>query len=221
MSIEAYPLHWPVGWQRTPAEQRERAKFGKSRAVYRPDGTLSHHRKDDLTVADAIKRLRHELELLGAGSVVVSTNVMVRLDGMPYSSASGNPKDPGIAVYFRLNDTPYCLPCDKWDRVADNLAAVAAHVDAMRGMERWGVGSTAAHFAGFKALPPKGGTTVGEVGAPWWQVFGLAESATIDEAERAFRQLAAKHHPDRGGDAGAFAALTRAREQARAARGTS
>lgn len=218
---DAYPLTWPAGWPRTPGNKRQRAKFGKSKQVYRPDGTPSYRSKGELTITQACDRLLEQLEMMGVNidGAVVSSNVSVRLDGLPMSKQR-LPDDPGVAIYFTLKGEPMCLPCDRWDRVADNLAAVAAHLDAMRGMERWGVGSTAQHFAGFKALPPAGGTTVGADGPPWWVVLGLVgmpDKHTLEDAKKAYRRLAAELHPDRiGGDGGRMAMLNRAWEQAQA-----
>src|SRR5262249_31741204 len=80
-----------------------------------------------------------------------------RTDSAPYSGARKS-YDVGAAVYFSLNKKPYCLPCDRWNRLPDNLAAIAAHLEAMRGMDRWGVGSIEQAFAGYKALPARGET---------------------------------------------------------------
>lgn len=221
MTTEAFPLSWPPGVPRTPAHQRERAKFGRgeSKTHTRHDGSAwTSSSKVRLTVPQATDRLLAELGRLGARHIVVSTNVELRLDGLPRGGQRA-PDDPGAAVYFNLDGAPHCLPCDRWDRVEDNLAAIAKHIEATRGQLRWGVGDVRTAFAGFKALPAKGETTVGAGGPPWWQLLGVSESAELGEIEGAFRDLAKKHHPDRGGDAGAMAAINRAREQARLARG--
>jgi DnaJ family protein A protein 2 len=44
--------------------------------------------------------------------------------------------------------------------------------------------------------------------------LGLGHGATITEIKRAYRRLALQHHPDRGGDAATFMAITSAYEQA-------
>lgn len=211
-AVEAYPLSWPAGWPRTPSHERGRAKFGVSRTTEN-----GWRQKTEMTVSQAVTRLVVELGRAGVGIdvTVISTNVRTTIAGIPMSKQRV-PDDPGVAVYFTMRNEPYCLPCDRWDRVADNLAAVAAHVEAMRGMERWGVGSAAQHFAGFKALPAVGGTTVGAAGAAWFNVLGVQPTASADVVKAAYRALAAQNHPDRGGDAGAMAAINRAWEQAQA-----
>mgnify|MGYP000712282402 CR=1 FL=1 len=135
-----YPLTWPAGWKRTPTAQRARARFRSGRT--------------ELSIYEATQRLQGELERLerGIGGVVLSTNVETRLDGMPRSDRRA-PADPGAAVYFRLKGQPRCLACDKWDRVADNIAAIAAHIEAIRAVDRYGVGTLDQAFAGYAALP--------------------------------------------------------------------
>ena len=77
----------------------------------------------------ATSRLIRECRLLGAANVIVSTNVAVRRDGLPYARQR-TPEDPGAAVYFKLESVPegLVLACDRWLRVEDNIAAVAAHI---------------------------------------------------------------------------------------------
>lgn len=47
-----------------------------------------------------------------------------------------------------------------------------------------------------------------------FEILGLPEGATEAEIKRAYRRLAALHHPDRGGDAEAFTRVRRAYEHA-------
>ena len=217
-TIEAYPLTWPVHVPRTKV--RERATFGqRTSSTHRYfDGTASvHHSKAALTIEQGRRRVDDELRRLGARDVVISSNLVLRLDGAPKSGQRA-PEDPGVAVYFKLRGEPHCMPCDRWDRAADNLAAIAKHVESLRGQLRWGVVDVAQAFAGFKALPPKGATSEGSASPPWWNVLGVKPDDRLEVIEAAFKALAFKMHPDRGGDAGAMAMITRAREEARAAR---
>lgn len=214
MPVEAYPLHWPHGWPRT--ERRERANFG----VRKSTSAGGYAYKHSLTVAEALKRLREQVRAftrpghpwrIPPDSVVISTNLRTRQDGLPYSSAR-EPDDPGVAVYFELDGDPHCLPCDQWDRVADNIAAIAKHLDAVRGIERWGVGDLRALFRGFQALPaPKGRDWRAVMG------FGPDEPVSPTDVDARFRRLAAIHHPDRGGNVEQFQELQAAREAAREA----
>jgi hypothetical protein len=211
MTAEAYPLAWPPGVPRTPSHQRTRARFGSQGQA----AGFAFSQRKAITLAAARDRLLAELDRLGATSAVLSTNLELRLDGLPRSGQRA-PDDPGVAVYFHIDGVPHCLPCDRWDRVEDNVAAVAKHIEATRGQLRWGVGDVRAAFAGFRALPAKGETSTA-VGA-WWQVLQVAADAPLEVAKAAYRALAGKHHPDAGGDAGAMATINRAWEQAQEAR---
>jgi hypothetical protein len=212
-SARRYPLSWPTGWKRTPAHERQRADFGKTRTeTYqekfydgRPPETRTRKRKAPLTAADAAVRLEAELERLGADDAKLSTSQKLRIDGTPRSDLS-EPTDVGAAVYFTLNGKPRCLACDRWTRVADNIAALAQHIDALRRIERYGVGTMEQAFAGYAALPA--------TSADWPIVLGVPPTATRDEILAAHRRLAGEHHPDKGGRSEDMARINEARDLA-------
>ena len=193
MTIPAYPLAWPAGWKREAT--RTTARFGKpSRA--RAGGGWDHRRA--LTIAEAVARLLEQLRMMGIDSddLVISTNLELRLDGLPRSNQR-EPADPGVAVYWQdrydRTQPPKCMAIDRYDRVADNLAAVAATLDAMRAIERHGGAAILERaFAGFTALPAP-------AAASWRDVLDPADP------EGSYRRLRSQHHPDRaGGDATEF-----------------
>jgi len=211
----AYPLCWPAGWRRTIAEQRERANFNKKVPQYRQvrgaDGVMrperSFDRATELSVSDATTRLLAELDRMGIDreDIVISTNIELRMDGLPKSNRRA-PEDPGVAVYWRRGKDTRCMAIDRYVRVEDNLAAVAATLDAMRSIERHG-GATILDraFQGFVALPAP---------VAWWQILKLkGPDVTESEVVSAHRRLAMEHHPDRGGDAEQMANINRARDQ--------
>lgn len=152
-AISAYPLHWPAGWPR--AKSRKRAKFGIGERVYSQNGG-SWISKKNLTIAEATKRVLTELRALGVrdGSAIVSANLELRNDGLP-RSGQREPADPGVAVYWQRKGEPQkVMAIDLYDRVADNLAAVAATLSAMRAIERHGGAQILERaFTGFDALP--------------------------------------------------------------------
>ena len=151
--------------------------------------------------------LSNELDPLGARKGVLSTNSRRRLDGQPYSNQS-QPADPGAAVYFELKSKPVSLACDKWDRVEDNIWAIAKHIEALRGQERWGVGSIEQAFRGYMALP-----AIGESGASdWWKTLGVPINAPHEQVVQAYKILVKKHHPDVGGDPELFRRVMKAME---------
>lgn len=207
--IERYPLSWPAGWPRTPPGKIERAKFGSR--VTHEGGWSSRER---ITNYAARERLLDELSRLGAQGLVLSTNIPTRQDGLPYSNAK-EPRDHGVAVYFRLRGEPRVLACDRWDRVADNMAALAAHIDAMRGQARWGVGSLDQAFAGYKALPAVGARKA------WHEVLGVVAHEATGTVELRIRTLQREHHPDRGGNGAQMAEINAAADEFRRERGIS
>lgn len=189
MSTQAYPLDWPVGWKRSIS--RRRASFSSF--------------KRQLSVNDGISRAIDALGRMGISrnDLVVSTNIETRLDGMPRSDRA-EPRDPGVAVYWRRRGKTECIAIDRYDRVADNLAAIAATLEAMRAIERHGGAEILDRaFTGFVALP-----------APEqpFQVLGVSAQASRAEIETAYRRLASEHHPDRGGDAQQMARINAARD---------
>lgn len=192
----SYPLHWPEGWPRSPYSRRRRAPFGTGK-----------------TLAVARDELFKELRLLGvpAAQVIISTNVQLRRDGLPYSGQA-QPSDTGAAVYFKLKGADRVLACDRWDKVESNLFAVARHIAAIRAQDRLGVGTIEQAFRGYTALPE---------GNPWWKVLGVDRQASPTEIEEAYRRGAALLHPDRAGadSTDAMARLNAARDEARKARG--
>lgn len=199
-----YPLAWPTGKPRTPAAKRAAAAFGEVRI-----GPLTGARRQPITITVAIERLLLELELLDVAEVIVSTNIPPGRDGLP-SGARITVDDPGVAVYFRTQKgEPHCLSVDRWDRVADNIAAIAAHVKAVRGMLRWGVADLRTAFSGFRMI---------DAGPPWWRVLGF-DGPTADPGviRSRFHELARRHHPDAGGSTAKMAELSAAYETGLAA----
>ena len=209
--ITAYPLTWPAGWPRTNG--RARARFSKRERHYYTSGGSSL-RNRTLSVADGVERVMDELARLGikTDDIVISTNVRVRLDGRPRSSEP-EPSDPGAAVYWQeaAGGAQRVIAIDQYDRVADNLAAIAGTLEALRAIDRWGGARILERaFTGFTALPPPGA-----VKNTWRDVLGVTTTDSADAVKLAYQRMRAKHHPDRGGDAETFAVIERAWEQAK------
>jgi hypothetical protein len=195
-AVKRFPLEWPVGWKRTARHQRLVAPFGTKRTS-----------TGKLTVQLATTRLELEVDRLGARNPVLSTNVSLRLDGRPRSDE--NPTDPGAAIYFSFKGKAVVLACDRFQTVADNIAAIAGHIEALRRVERYGVGTIEQALAGYKALPA-------DSAANWRAVFGFGADArvTVDQVDTAYKTLAKTKHPDVGGTEIEMAHLNRARDYA-------
>lgn len=120
MTIEAYPLAWPIGRKRTDNWRRENARF-------------------DMSFARARDEIVRQVQLLvskyAPSTLVISTNVALRRDGLPLA-AQRAPDDPGVAIYFVYKKRQMCFACDRWRKVEDNMQAIAKTIDALRGVAR-------------------------------------------------------------------------------------
>lgn len=162
----------------------------------------------------ARNRLWQQLELLGVpyDTAILSTNVELTIYGDPRAGRR-EPDDPGVAVYFKLHGKDRVLACDRWDQVQGNIAAIAAHIDAIRRVDRYGVGTLDQAFAGYDALPPPGASNR----PPWRKVFGFEDGIRIIHADidRRYRDLARHFHPDmKDGSHEAMTQLNAARDAA-------
>jgi hypothetical protein len=207
MIDESYPLTWPPGWRR--CAERTRAKFVGKAGKWSKDAAGQNHfeQRRELTIEQARVRVMAELKRFGVGdwNIIISSNLKLREDGFP-KSGQAQPIDPGVAVYWKRAGKQACMAIDRYDRVQDNLAGIAATLEAMRAIERHGGAEILDRaFTGFTALA-----------APEqpFQVLGVGANASKEEIERAYRLLALKHHPDRGGDAAMMARINAARDAA-------
>lgn len=182
---EAYPLYWPKNRPRTLQVKRTYSRF-------------------KTTFGAAVRKVVGELRNLGARYPVISTNVPLRNDGLPYASCK-KVDDPGVAVYFEYKGKQTCFACDRWLSVEENIYAIAQTINAMRGIARWGTGDMLdAAFSGFSALP-----------APETWRDALGNPKNLLEAESNYRAAARNAHPDAGGSHEEMTRLNNAIEQAR------
>lgn len=191
--IESFPLAWPFDYKRTPDNKRIRSKFQQS-------------------MEKSQQRLRREIELLGGKNIVISTDIPTRKDGMMYADYMNKKiADPGVAIYFMLPDkidyTVMC--CDQYERVWENIYALALAVEALRGIDRWGVSEFMSRtFTGFKALPEA------QSSRHWSKVLGCSRDASPDTIKQAYRLSLQDVHPDKGGTREAFDEVQRAYKEA-------
>lgn len=190
---EAYPLAWPAGVPRTALPKP--SAFG------------------DVTIHRATQELIWEIERMHGRLPVISTNLMLRGDGLPYSKQA-KITDNGVAVYFTRRGRQLVFACDRWDRIEHNMRAITKTIEAMRGIERWGSSDLMERaFAGFEALPsPEQVVTL-----TCWQILDLPADASEIEVERAYRAKAKTAHPDAGGSREEWDQLRAAYEQAKRA----
>lgn len=190
-NVSAYPCQWPVGWERTPKEQRKRSRYRVGFATSR-DGIVSR------------------LTLMGARDIVISSNVQLRRDGLPLASEK-EPTDPGVAVYWVVSNEPFAVACDQWEKVRENMRAVCVALNAMSQLESSGASQiTRRACLGFKALPAViDFDWRAYLGRPGWEPASMADIA------EAYRQRVRFCHPDlNGGIQEPMIALNRANDMA-------
>lgn len=200
-----HPLAWPQGQPRTA--QRKRANFhtGSGWTNKRP-----------LTVAEAMGRLRDEIARMNISfrdDCVVSSNLVLNLGGEP-RSGQPQPKDPGVAVYWVTRDQQRrVMAIDIYDRVEDNIAAVARTLEYMRGIERHGGAAIQERaFTGFTALPaPK----------TCWEILAMDPPKATETRDDLVGRIRSSHRAgmitlprDHQGDVIGAASLNAARDEA-------
>lgn len=162
------------------------------------------------TLYRAMENVKDSLRRFGADSgksvsdVIVSSNVTLGAE---------NPKDPGVAIWFRWDGLSICIPVDRYSKVEANVQAIHHIIEARRVELRHGtLALVRATFTGFTAALP-----APPAKRPWREVlgFGALDPANRDWIDDAYRKLAKERHPDKpGGSADAMAELNRARAEA-------
>lgn len=182
--ISPYPLCWPNGIARTPPHKRHGSPF----------------RTDFET---AVRNVTQSLVLFAKDSnvkiehVILSTNVDL---------INRNPSDPGAAAWFKFDGVFVAFGVDRFTQVKANVQAIHHIIEARRVELRYGgLAIVRQTFRSFVALPSPMG---------WREILGLEGRPSRDEINRAYRSMAAKHHPDLGGSQAKMAEINRARDEA-------
>ncbi len=188
---EAYPLQWPDGYKRT--KSRFSSKF-------------------KTTMDTAQNFLRAEIKRLGSSGLIVSTNLPVRQDGLLYADWMRRKiDDPGVAIYFKYQGKQVSMCCDQYHTIWENIYALGKGIEAIRGLERWGVSEFLERaFYGFSALPP-----VAEEN-DIWLILGLnVKPDAVEAVKEAYRAKSKIYHPDvPGGSQELFVKLNNAYNRA-------
>lgn len=189
MSLPPYPLAWPEGLPRTERKVTSQFRTGLSAAINNVKKSLTAFASDTGR---------------NVSEVVVTSNVA----GISFEP----PKDTGVAVWFEWEGAQRCIAVDRYPKVEDNLQAIHHIIEARRTeMRHGGLHIVRQTFKGFVALPAPAGKK------GWREVLGLTGPVTAKEIDAAYRELAAKAHPDKGGSTEDMAALNRARAEAKGA----
>jgi hypothetical protein len=218
------------------------------RLVARPidawPGELTTRRKEAQFTASwsqTVELLERDAKQLGADEVIVQLAVNerdLRNDG--WIRASARPEHPGVIVSLDSRHGPLRYSTDLFDGASYsirmgspgnfswrteyvpgwqcNLRAVALGLEALRKVDRYGIGRGGEQYRGWQALPP--GTpmppakmTADEAARLLAEYAGgYRPGDVLEDPTGAWRTAARIAHPDAGGDPDLFRRLTEARD---------
>lgn len=184
------------------------------------------------TYAATLDLLDLELRQLDASQVILQVDATerdCRRDGQLRTDAKV--RSPRVILAFRSMHGPLKYYCDRYVKWQDNLRAIALGLEALRRVERYGIGSRGEQYRGYIALPsgvalgpstmtPREAaellvTTAGHA----WRGDVPIESCTDDllnDVEvllpEVWKYAARIAHPDQGGDVEAFKRISLARD---------
>lgn len=123
-------LDWPPEFDRTPEQQRRPYPHGFQ-----------------VSQTEAFKNILAELRKFDDISQIEIETAAQHNSHVPnIPRASADPDDPGVLVSWEQDGQQYVAPCDQWDNLRDNAQAIYHYLNAKRGMDRWGVGTTENEF---------------------------------------------------------------------------
>lgn len=149
--------------------------------------------------SDTLGTLNFELKKLGAEEVVIEVAMDekdIRLDGWPRVSALA--RHPGVIISFDSRHGPLRYGTDAFPHWKENIRAIALGLEALRKVERYGIGSRGEQYSGWLAIESGNDKT-------------KRRGRELIEEHGGVRAALAATHPDRGGDPEDFKAVNAAR----------
>lgn len=166
MTITAYPLTWPQGFNRTTHREAGAFKTSLPNALKNVQSSVRLFAQDS----------RRKLE-----NFTISSNVTLGAE---------KPADPGVAVWFVWDGLQVCIAVDRYSKVESNLQAIHHIIEARRVELRHGtLALVRATFTGLLALPLLPGES-------WKEVLMVPDDAKPDDVKYAHKRLSSKYHPD-------------------------
>lgn len=155
--------------------------------------------------------LRRELTVLGAKNTILELNVLpgsIRLDGELYANAKVT--DPAVRLHFDSKHGHLTYQTDRFHGWRDNVRAIALGLEALRRIDRYGIGRGDEQYQGWLALEAgTGATPLGATPRMTWDDatavikdvlgldYGAVDWADPDQSHAAYRLARALVHPDR------------------------
>ena len=128
-------------------------------------------------------------------------------DGLPY--ADSNPDDPGVVVRWSKGGKQYCVACDHYDDLRDNIRTLGLYIEEKRKMSNRPVHTGQDEFATARLPSGDESDDVIVAGSPEPELdvetaadlLGVAPDAHDRVINAAFQETVKDGHPDQGGDA--------------------
>lgn len=226
--VQCRPLsNYPVPETR----YRREAPFHRKVQRHGSDGLSNWKENKRVLLSDTLNLLEREVEALGCRTLIIEADFregQIRQDGWP--KADARPSSPRVVISIvESKHGPLRYPCDTFTRFEDNVLAVARALEALRMVDRYGVTTRGEQYAGWKALPGAGSTTMTTTAAAallsrYAAVAGAPDTLLTDAgmARTAVRDALRQTHPDMAtGDRDAFESVQTARKVLTAHHGVS
>lgn len=189
--------------------------------------------------SDTLEVLRREIDQIGGDSAVILLDVAereVRRDGA--LRADVKVRSPRVIVALDSRYGPLKYYCDRYTKWEANLRAIAFGMEALRRVERYGIGSRGEQYRGYTAIgagialgphdltPQEAAELLVKTAGPEWYGTGddpdvedpVADAVSMllehvgDNLDRVFKFAARHAHPDHGGNEEAFKDVNAARD---------
>lgn len=209
-------IHRPIeAWPGTMTRDAER-QFSPFRRAAR-DGSW---RRDEVPLSDTLELLERELRALGCRDEAVLQVAVRERDMDGGVRADAKPEHPGVILNFKSHHGELSYACDTFRTWQSNLRAIAKGLEALRLVDRYGVGN-GAQYTGYRALGagtplPAARMSVEDaaqfIAAHAWPDAEIDHQEVIDDLETAYRLAAKQLHPDAGGTDTDFQRLQEAKQ---------
>lgn len=207
---------WPEKLKVGPIREWPGVQSRRRASPFRRNGTpmkLSTTLGDLDTELRAVKAKNPEL-------LVAIDPSKFRRDGRPYANAEA--RHPGVILSFEISDVGrVSYPCDTFLTWEDNLRAIVLALEALRKVDRYGVGKLGDQYRGYLAIEavPSGEWASTALAREFIETYISELGVTTVLGDIAFQVKQAKRlsHPDLGGDAETFRKVMSAEKRLREA----
>ena len=146
-----HPLIWPKDVAKTAKSRRIRGRFEVRKSAV-GQGRGKKGVILPISMPDALERLVNAISAVSGYGATITTNMPVTRHGALIMADEGSEKINMLAVgvLFYVSRTEYLVGCDRYKRVADNIAGVADYLSMVKRMSCMGCGAPMKVLEGFR-----------------------------------------------------------------------